>query len=296
LRSGKGKIPGSGILAGILIFWALVWLAAWATGGLDPEIDMGARLLAPGPGHPLGTDDLGRDLLGTVACAHGLSMVLGLVVAAGSLLIGGLAGMVAGWCGGRLDGWIMRAVDLVLAFPGFILAIGISACLDPGWRSLVAILVFCGWPGYARLVRVEVMKFRTAGFVLAALSYNASGPRIACCHLLPHVLPFVMVQASQGVGEVILAETGLNFLGVGLGPTVPSLGVLISMGMDHLFDRPHLLIFPGLMLVSLVFFFILLAHRLHGRLAARGGHLLGDTKKKGNRHRLFPLDIKADVP
>ena len=172
---------------------------------------------------------------------------------------------MAGLAGGWLEGAVMRCVDVVLAFPGILLAVALAAFLDPGLMGLVGLLIFCGWAGYARLVRGEVLKHRRAEFILAARSYNAPRSRILFHHLPPLILPLVWVQASLGLGEVILAESGLNFLGLGLDPVIPTLGQILAAGLGHLMDRPLMMVVPGCVLVWLVLASVLLADGLSDR-------------------------------
>lgn len=245
----------------LLVSLALVWGLA----GFSVEIDMDSRLLPPSPGHLLGTDDLGRDLLRAVARGTGISLVVGILVVGISALLGAMIGLAAGLAGGWIEGAVMRCVDVVLAFPGLLLAVALAAFFDPGFAGLVGLLVFCSWAGYARLVRGEVLRYKKAEFVVAARSYNAPWSRILLHHMPPMIAPLVGVQASLGLGEVILAESGLNFLGLGLDPAVPTLGQILASGLGHLMDRPLLMVAPGCVLLWIVMASVLVSDGLSDR-------------------------------
>ena len=202
----------------------------------------------------LGTDELGRDLVSAVICGAGISLLIGLTVVIAASIIGGVMGMVSGLAGGAVDTVIMRIVDLILAFPGILLAIALASVFRPGILTLILVLIIPNWVGCARIVRGEVLKYKQKEFILAARSYNASFPRIIFHHLFPLVLPLIVVQASLDIAGIILAESGLNFLGIGLDPEIPTLGQLMDAGQDHLFDKPELIAVPGLVL-----FFIIVA-------------------------------------
>jgi len=223
------------------------------------DIDMAHRLEPSSVKYLLGTDELGRDLLSCVLYGAGISLGIGFVVVVISFLIGGLLGLVSGYSGGAVDTMIMRLVDILLAFPGILLAIALAAFFHRGLLNLILVLTVTGWVEYARLVRGEVLKYKQKEFILAAKTYNASFFRIIIHHLLPLVLPLLMVQASLGISGVILAESSLNFLGIGLDPQIPTLGQLIDAGRDHMFDKPGLIVVPGVVL-----FFIIIAFNFIG--------------------------------
>jgi len=163
--------------------------------------------------------------------------------------------MVSGLAGGVTDTIIMRIVDIILAFPGILLAIALVSFFQQGMITLILALTFSGWVGYARIIRGDVLKYKQMEFILAARSYNASFARIIFFHLLPITLPLVVVQASLGISGVILAESSLNFLGIGIDPLIPTLGQLIDAGREHLFDKPHLIVIPGVVLFIIIIAF-----------------------------------------
>lgn len=219
------------------------------------DMDMASRLQPFSSFHLLGTDDLGRDLLSCILYGTGISLLIGFTVVLLSASLGTLLGMISGLAGGVTDTIIMRIVDIILAFPGILLAIALVSFLEQGIFTLILILTFCGWVSYARLVRGEVLKYKQKEFILAARSYNASFSRIIFFHLLPIILPLILVQASLGISGVILAESSLNFLGIGLAPEIPTLGQLVDAGREHIFDRPQLMIIPGIVLFIIIIAF-----------------------------------------
>ena len=210
------------------------------------------RLEGPSVAHPLGRDELGRDILSRLIYGARVSVGVGLsvVLLAGS--VGTLIGAVSGFVGGRTDALLMRVTDVFLAFPGILLAIALVAVLGPALRHVVLALVVIGWVGYARLVRGQVLQIKQQEFVLAARAAGVPSTRILLRHVLPNVLPTLLVQASLGMAGAILAEASLSFLGLGIQPPTPSWGAMINAGRSHLLDAPHLALFPGLAILATV--------------------------------------------
>jgi peptide/nickel transport system permease protein len=245
---------GLGII-GLLLVTALLapFLAPY-----DPlAIDLRGELEGPGTGHPLGQDKLGRDILSQVIYGSRVSLVVGLVVVGISLLIGVSLGAAAGYFGGAFDSVLMRIVDILLAFPGILLAIALAGILGPNLRNIILALCVLGWVGYARLVRGQVLAEKNREYVLAARAIGASHPRIILRHILPNCFAPVIVEATFGLAGVILAESSLSFLG--LGPQdVPTWGRLLNEGAQYLLFAPHVATFPGIaiMLTVLAFNFI----------------------------------------
>ena len=224
----------------------------------DPlAIDLRGELEGPGAGHPLGQDKLGRDILSQIIYGSRVSLVVGLVVVGISLLIGVSLGAAAGYFGGAFDTILMRIVDILLAFPGILLAIALAGILGPNLRNIILALCVLGWVGYARLVRGQVLAEKNREYVLAARAIGASHPRIILRHILPNCFAPVIVEATFGLAGVILAESSLSFLG--LGPQdVPTWGRLLNEGAQYLLFAPHVATFPGIaiMLTVLAFNFI----------------------------------------
>jgi peptide/nickel transport system permease protein len=242
-------IIGLGIIA-VVLFFILIHLMFFE---MNTKITIEKRMLPPlSESSLLGTDDLGRDLLSCVVIGTLISLLIGVTVVLFSAVIGSVLGMISGFAGGFTDMVIMRIVDVILSFPGILLAITMTFFFKQGILSLIIILTFTGWVGYARLVRGEVLKYKNQEFILAARCYNASFFRIIFFHLRPLILPLVFVQASLGICGVILAESSLNFLGLGLSPRIPTLGQLIDSGRTHIFNMPTLIIIPGVILFLII--------------------------------------------
>jgi peptide/nickel transport system permease protein len=216
----------------------------------DPaEQRLEQRLVPPAAGHPLGLDELGRDVLSRLLVGARVSMAVGLAVVVLAGAFGALLGAVAGYAGGAVDALLMRATDVFFAFPGILLAIAMVAVLGPALAHVVLALVVIGWVGYARLVRGQVLKLREEEFVLAARAAGLPWRRLLLRHVLPNVLPILVVQATLGMAGAVLAEAGLSFLGLGQPPPGASWGSMINAGRAHLLDAPHLALFPGLAIV-----------------------------------------------
>jgi peptide/nickel transport system permease protein len=174
-------------------------------------------------------------------------------------------GAVAGYFGGWVDEAISRLIDVLLAFPGLLLAIALVAVLGPSLRNVVVALTLIGWVGYARLVRGQVLRAREFEYVQAARALGASTSRILARHVMPSAMPAVTVQATLGMGAAILSEASLSFLGLGVQPPAPSWGTMLSYGKTHLLDAPHLTLFPGLAIAVLVLGFNFLGDGLRDR-------------------------------
>jgi len=224
------------------------WLAPY-----DPASQsLSLRLERPSVAHPFGLDELGRDIFSRVLAGTRVSLLVGATVVGISTVIGVLLGSIAGYFGGWLDDLISRTIDVLLAFPGILLAIALVAVLGPSLGNVVMALSVIGWVGYARLVRGQVLKVRELEFVQAARALGAGTPRILFRHVVPSTIPAVIVQATLGMAAAILAEASLSFLGLGVQPPTPSWGTMLNGGRLHLLDAPHLTIFPGSAIAALV--------------------------------------------
>ena len=236
------------VLVTIIAALGAPWLAPY-----DPATQqLSMRLDGPSAGHLFGLDELGRDIFSRVLAGARISLLVGLTVVGISSLVGIVLGAIAGYFGGWLDEVISRSIDVLLAFPGILLAIALVAVLGPSLRNVVMALSVIGWVGYARLVRGQVLRAREFEFVQAARALGAGTPRILFRHVVPTTLPAVMVQATLGMAGAILAEAALSFLGLGVQPPTPSWGTMLNGGRLHLLDAPHLTIFPGLAIAVLV--------------------------------------------
>ena len=186
-------------------------------------------------------------------------MIVGCSVVAGSLLLGTLVGSLAGYYGGRIDRFVnVIVMNAFLSFPGILLAIAFVAFLGPGLWNLILALIIGGWVGYARLVRAQVLAAREREYVEAARALGATDLRILTRHILPNIMQPVIVQAAIGMAGAILAEGTMSFLGLGVPPPTPSWGAMLNDGRSHLFDSPHVVLFPAgaVMLAVLAFNFV----------------------------------------
>jgi peptide/nickel transport system permease protein len=241
-------------------------IAPWAV-PYDPSgQELALRLERPSLAHPFGLDELGRDILSRVLAGARISLFVGLTVVGISSVLGVMLGSIAGYFGGWLDDVISRTIDVLMAFPGILLAIALVAVLGPSLTNVVMALSVIGWVGYARLVRGQVLKARELEFVQAARALGAGTTRILLRHVVPTTMPAVMVQATLGMAGAILAEASLSFLGLGVQPPTPSWGTMLNGGRLHLLDAPHLTIFPGAAIAALVLGFNFLGDGLRDAL------------------------------
>jgi peptide/nickel transport system permease protein len=247
-------------------------IGPWAAPFDPASQELSLRLAAPSVHHPFGLDELGRDIFSRVLAGARISLIVGLTVVGISAFLGVLLGSIAGYFGGWVDDLISRSVDVLMAFPGILLAIALVAVLGPSLRNVVLALSVIGWVGYARLVRGQVLRARELEFVQAARALGASTSRILLRHVIPTTMPAVMVQATLGMAGAILAEAALSFLGLGVQPPTPSWGTMLNGGRLHLLDAPHLTIFPGAAIALLVLGFNFLGDGLRDVL---------DPKRRG---------------
>jgi peptide/nickel transport system permease protein len=216
--------------------------------------------------HLLGTDKLGRDILSRLLYGARISLSVGVATVALSLVIGIVIGSISGFCGGWTDQLLMRLVDILMAFPGILLAIAFTAVLGPGLDHVVLALCLIGWTGYARLVRGEILTLREREFIQAARALGCKPARTVLRHLLPNLLPPLMIQATFGLAAAIIAEGSLSFLGLGVEPPTPSWGAMLNEGRQFLLVAPHLTTYPGLAIMLTVFALNLVGDTLQTKL------------------------------
>lgn len=248
----------------IALFVVFAVFAPWLAPQDPAYIDLATRLSPPSAQHWFGTDELGRDILSRVIFGARISMLVGISVVTGSLVLGLIIGSLAGYYGGRLDRLVNVVVmNAFLSFPGFLLAIAFVAFLGPGLFNLIFALILGGWVGYARLVRAQVLAVREREFVEAARALGASDLWILGRHILPNMIQPVIVQAAIGMAGAILAEATMSFLGLGVPPPTASWGSMLNDGRSHLFDAPHLVLFPAVTVM----------------LAVLSGNFIGDAMR-----------------
>ena len=245
----KGFKPNPSLTAGlgIVAMLAIVAVLGPMVAGADPlAIHLSDSLARPSAAHPFGCDVLGRDVFARIMYGARLSLGVAISVVALSLIIGSVIGGFAGLAGGWIDELIMRGVDIVLAFPGILLAIALAAILGPGIFDLVIALSAMGWTTYARLVRGEVLSLREREYVHAAETLGARPARVLVRHLLPAMAGPVAVQATFGIGGIVAAEAALSFLGLGALPPTPSWGNMLDAGRAFMLIAPYLTMAPGI--------------------------------------------------
>ena len=241
--------------AGALLTVALVLvaLAAPLLAPFDPNTqDTSRRLESPSKQHLLGLDELGRDVLSRIVFGARISLRVGFSVVLVASIIGVALGAMSGYFGGWTDTIIMRITDILLAFPGILLAIAMVAVLGPSINNVILALATIGWVGYARLVRGQVLKVREMEYVTAAKALGAKSPRVILRHVLPNVINPVIVMATLGLAGAILSEAALSFLGLGVQPPTPSWGAMLTSGRRYLGLANHLAIFPGAAIMAAV--------------------------------------------
>lgn len=225
--------------------------------------------LPPSLEHPLGTDQFGRDVLSRLIYGARISLSIALVAVAIALVIGTLLGAIAGYIGGRVDSVIMRFTDMVLSFPRLVLLLVIVAFFEPSITLIILVLGVTQWPGTARVVRGEVLSLREREFITAARALGMRTPRIVLRHLVPNVLAPVIVAATLGIGNTIVLEAGLSFLGLGVQAPTPSWGNMVAAGRQNLIGAWWVATFPGLTIVLTVLAFNLVGDGLRDALDPR---------------------------
>ena len=266
LKKNKAALVGLGILivyAVIFVFGP--WLAPY-----DPfEIDLTNKLLAPNMDHLMGTDDKGRDILSRILSGAYLTMGVGICAVLFGCIIGVTIGLIAGYYGGIIDSIISRIMDVMLAFPGILLALAIVSALGTSLVNVTIAVGFFSIPMFARIVRGSTMEVKKLEYIDAVRTLGANDVIIIGRHILPNILSPIIIQASMRLATAILSAAGLSFLGLGAQPPSPEWGAMLSTGRDFLFNAPHIALFPGLMISVLVLGLNLLGDGLRDALDPR---------------------------
>ncbi len=269
---GRGNASVAELVAGgALVLVVLVAVLGPVLSPYDPIVPSGATFLAPGSaGHLLGTDNLGFDMLSRILSGLRMSLFAAVVVTALSALFGLLVGTLAGFFGGWLDSVLMRLTDLFLAFPATIVAMAIAASLGPSLRSSMIGIGVVWWPMYARLVRGEVRRTAAGLHVEAARMAGVGRGRLMVRHVVPAVLPSVVVTASLDIGAVIMTIAGLSFIGLGSPAPAPELGLMASAGMQYVLTAWWVAVLPGAAVGLLALLFNYVGDGLRVTLRSRG--------------------------
>lgn len=263
------------VFAGLVLAALLLVVAAFgeAVAPYDPyALDLLRAHEPPSSAHWFGQSQDGEDLFSQVLVGARTSLLVGIFVVAISGTFGVLVGAAAGWFGGRFDAMVSAVIDFLLAFPGILLAIAVTAVVPEGglWRVVLA-LSLRGWVGYARLTRGQVLSLKERPFVESARALGAGHGRILFRHLLPNSMSPVLVEATFGLAGAIRDEAALSFLGLGVEPGTPSWGALLSVGRQYLLVAPHIAIFPGLAIMLTILAFNFLGDGLRDALDSRRG-------------------------
>lgn len=256
------SVFGLVMVAGLLLLAvAGPWLAPFPE-HVAGSVNTAARFRAPSLAHPFGTNEVGQDVLSLVMAGARVSIVAGLAVVVLGTLVGTVIGAIAGYAGGWVDEVLMRLADLKLTIPGLMLAMAVAAALGAGMVNMVFAIALSWWPGYARLVRAEVMARKEEMFVTAARAIGASGTRILFRHILPNVATPVIVKMSLDMGFAILTVASLGFIGIGVRPPTPEWGAMLSVARGYMPDFWWMALAPGMAIFVAVFGFNLLGDGL----------------------------------
>lgn len=239
----------------ITFFFLAALFAPWLAPYPYESQDLPHRLAGFSRDHWMGYDELGRDILSRLLYGARISLLVSVTVVTGSALVGTFLGAISGYYRGWIDELLMRLVDVLMSVPGILLAISFVAFRGPGLGNLIVALLLIGWVSYARLVRGELLRVREFDFVHAVRAAGARDGRVLWRHILPNILDPLVVQTSLGMAGAVMAEASLSFLGLGIMPPMPSWGSMLNAARSHIFEAPHLIIFPGLAIMSLVMAF-----------------------------------------
>ncbi len=259
-------------LLGLVFFIVIAIIAPYIVPNDPMETDP-LRRLKNAEGFPLGCDQLGQCVFSRIIYGTRLSLGIGFAARLFSLFIGLTVGMAAGYFGGWVDWTLMRTVDMFLAFPSLLLAIGISMVLGNGITTVILALSIVGWAEVARIIRSSTLELRSSEFVVASRTLGASHLRVILTHILPNCLPLITVIFAMGMATAVLGEASLSFLGLGVDPSLPTWGGMVASGKDYMIRQPNLVIYPGLCIAFLVIIFNLLGDELRN---------VFDPSRKGN--------------
>jgi len=239
----------------ILMFFLMAGFPRWFTSQSPTSIDLSAEFSGPSTHHILGQGENGIDLWSQIVYGAKISLSVSTLVVFFTLIIGVFLGGLGGYFGAWVDIIVVFLIDILFAFPGFLLAVALSAILGPGIKNVIFLLAITGWPAVARLVRGEVLKLRDREFIQAVHAMGGSPTRIFVKHLLPNVFPLLCIQATFSMAGVIIVESSLSFLGLGVPPGTPTWGALLAMGKNAMLSSWHVTAVPGITIMLLVLSF-----------------------------------------
>jgi len=267
-RFFKNKMAVAGSIVVMLLF-AVSLLAPWIAPYDPSTINLKHVLAPPSFGHPLGTDQLGRDVLSRMIWGARISLKVGFVATGIAMLIGTILGAASGYYGRWVDAIIMRFVDIMLCFPTFFLILAVIAILEPSIWNIMIVIGLTGWMGITRLVRADFISLKERDFVSAARVIGASDFRIIFVHILPNAMASVLVATTLGIAGAILTESALSFLGIGVQPPIPSWGNILTAGKDNIDIAWWLSLYPGLAILITVLGYNLLGEGIRDSLDPR---------------------------
>lgn len=268
----KGEIPLKVSLT-ILSFWLIVCAVMFAIPSVNNYIDLSNMFQSPSLHGLFGYDDLGRSIGERVLRGAATSVSVALCVVVITSIIGTLFGVTIAWYGGVTDLVGVRVIDIFLAFPGILLAIALAAVLGPGIENVIIALIAVSWVGFARLARAQTLTIKKRDHVQVAIALGATTPTIIRKHILPLIAAPLIVEATFAIAAVIVAESGLSFLGLGVQPPEPSWGSMIKQGTQYLLIAPHMVLAPGFALFSMVFAINIVGDRLRDHLQVKESQL-----------------------
>ena len=276
IRLLNGLLRDRTAIVGLVLVGLLTIIAVFAPllASHDPNaVDVARKFLPPSREFPLGTDHLGRDVWARIVFGARLSIGSTLFASLVISFIGVLVGLVAGWFGGLTDALISRVVDILLAFPTFLLALAITAILGPGLRNVLVAIILAWWASYARIVRSAVLAEKDKPYIEAARATGTPSLRILCRHLLPNIVAPLVVLTTLDLGAVLLSLSGFSFLGLGVKPPTAEWGSMLNDGRTYLSRAPNMMFFPGAAIFLMVLGFNLLGDGLRDVLdpRTRGG-------------------------
>ena len=241
-------------MLGLGIFSVMVLLAVFADVICDYDTqviaqDVANRLKAPSPDHWFGTDAYGRDIFARVVHGARISIIIGLAATVGSVCISGILGSIAGYYGGRIDNAIMRVLDTFLAIPGELLAMAIVASLGPSMTNLLIAVTIARIPPFTRVIRSSILPVIDQDYIESAIASGARDSYIIVKHILPNAMGPIIIQATMGVGRMILTAAGMSFIGMGVQPPLPEWGSMLAERRDFMRYSPYITLFPGLAII-----------------------------------------------